>query len=142
MSEDGGESWQELNDVDTVFGGIGGHGLVFVPPVPDAAPYTLYSGCEVGLCRSPDGGQTWEVVEGALRPSVSHMFNTPMVANSDGERVRLFIGAPGGIAGAARQTAAPRDNIPGLDQLLSGGVYRLTDVLTDNVYLPAVFDAE
>jgi hypothetical protein len=140
VSDDEGVTWQELPDVDTVFGGIGGRGLVFVPPVPGAAPYTLYSGCEVGLCRSPDGGYTWEQVAGAPRPNSSSLYSTALVANSDGQRGRLYVGTPGGIASGVRHVASTREAIPGLGGLLGGGVYRYTMAFSEGhrVYLPLV----
>lgn len=140
VSDDGGVTWQELPDVDTVFGGIGGRGLVFVPPAPDAVSYTLYSGCDPGLCSSPDGGYTWELAEGAPRPSSNNLFNTAMVANSNSERTRLYVGTSGGIASTAKQVAAPRDMIPGLGSIMRGGVYRMTLAPPGGfeVYLPLV----
>ncbi|MGD2205442.1 MAG: IPT/TIG domain-containing protein [Anaerolineae bacterium] len=135
VSDDAGATWQELPDVDTVFGGIGGIGLVFAPPAPDAAPYSLYTGCDPGLCRSPDGGHTWELVEGAPRP-VANSNNPALVAGTDGQRVRLYVGTPGGIA----TPAGLREPIPGQGQIYGGGVYRytLTPLQRHWVYLPLV----
>jgi photosystem II stability/assembly factor-like uncharacterized protein len=139
VSADAGVTWQELPDVDTVFGGGGGCGLVFLPPAPDAAPYTLYTGCDVGLCSSPDGGTTWEQVEGVPRPTSHSLSNTALVANSDGQRSRLYVGTPGGIASAAGRAAGPDGAIPGLGQIMGGGVYRMTMLrLGYRVYLPLV----
>ena len=138
VSDDEGAIWQELPDVDTVFGGMGGRGLIFVPPAPDAAPYALYSGCQAGLCRSPDGGLTWEQVEGAPGPSTAHLFSTPIVANSDSRRARLYIGTAGGIASAVGRVSTPGETIPGLGQILGGGVYRFTTVSDERIYLPLV----
>jgi len=109
-------------------------------PAPDAAPYILYSGCEVGLCRSLDGGYTWEQVEGAPRPSSHSHYNTALVANSPGQRARLYVGTSGGIASGAGQVASTREAIPGLGGLFGGGVYRYTMVLSERhwVYLPLV----
>jgi hypothetical protein len=140
VSHDEGVTWVELPDVDTVFGGIGGKGLVFVPPVPDAASYTLYSGCEVGLCRSHDGDATWEQVEGATRPSSNHA----LVANSDGQRARLYLGTPGGmVAAEVLAHSAGAEIIETIREEYSilggGGVYRLTSILyTESVFLPLV----
>lgn len=135
VSDDAGATWQELPDVDTVFGGAGGVGLVFTPPTPDAAPYTLYTGCDPGLCRSLDGGITWELVEGAPRP-VANSNNPALAAGTDGQRVRLYVGTPGGIA----TPAGLREPIPGLGQIYGGGVYRytLTPLQGHWVYLPLV----
>lgn len=141
VSANAGATWQELPDVDTVFGGIGGHGLVFVPPVPAAGFYTLFSGCEVGLCRSPDGGNTWEQVEDAPRPS-SNGFTTALVSNSDGQRSRLYIGTPGGVVSPIEPSLheigwKAADTIPGLGNVLGGGVYRMTTRLQKHwLYLP------
>jgi hypothetical protein len=61
-----------------------------------------------------------------------------MVANSDGQRARLYVGTPGGIASAA----GSREPIPGLGQIYGGGVYRYTTmpILLQGhwVYLPLV----
>jgi len=143
VSQDGGLTWAELPDVDTVFGGIGGRGLVFSPPAPDSGPYTLYSGCEVGLCRSRDGANTWEQVAGAPRPSSNSLFNTALVANSDSQRTRLYLGTPGGVVtteGSAATTGAAIIESSALEySVLGGGVYRLTSILyTDHVYMPLV----
>jgi hypothetical protein len=143
VSHDGGLTWGELPDVDTVFGGIGGKGLVFSPPAPDSAPYTLYSGCEVGLCRSRDGAQTWEQVEGAPRPSSNSLYNTALVANSDSQRTRLYLGTPGGVVtteGLAHTSAIEIIESCAMEySVLGGGVYRLTSILyTDSVFLPLV----
>jgi photosystem II stability/assembly factor-like uncharacterized protein len=143
VSHDGGLTWGELPDVDTVFGGIGGQGLVFTPPAPDSAPYTLYSGCEVGLCRSRDGAHTWEQVEGAPRPSAHSLSTTAMVANSDGLRSRLYLGSPGGVVtteGSASTATAENIESTVMDySVLGGGVYRLTSVLpSDFTYLPII----
>jgi photosystem II stability/assembly factor-like uncharacterized protein len=138
VSTDGGQNWSEIPDVDTVFGGIGGRGLVFLPATPGAAAYTLYSGCDPGLCSSPDGGATWELVAGAPLPSSSNLFNTAMVANNDDERSRLYVGTAGGIAAPA----GLREPIPGLGQIYGGGVYRYTTMSVPLqghwVYLPLV----
>ncbi len=136
VSDDAGATWQELPDVDTVFGGGGGVGLVFMPPAPDSAPYTLYTGCDPGLCQSADGGQTWTEAAGAPRPNVS----TAMIANSDGQRSRLYVGTSGGIASAVGQAAVSREEIPGLGYIFGGGVYRYTTTPPEGhqVYLPLV----
>ena len=119
VSDDAGVTWQELPDVDTVFDHHGGFGLVFAPPAPDAAPYSLYSGCDPGLCRSPDGGLTWERVEGAPRPA-AHSNNPALVAGTDGQRTRLYIGTPGGIA----TPAGLRQPVRVLGSSYPSGVYR------------------
>ena len=139
VSPDAGVTWQELPDVDTVFGGGGGVGLVFVPPAPDSAPYALYTGCDPGLCRSLDGGLTWAQVEGAPRPVVNSN-NPALEAATDGQRSRLYIGTPGGIASSVFRAAGVQDVIPGLGQVYGGGVYRYTMMPIEGrwVYLPLV----
>ena len=132
----------EVTEFD-VFGGIGGRGLVFSPPAPDSGPYTLYSGCEVGLCRSRDGANTWEQVAGAPRPSSNSLFNTALVANSDSQRTRLYLGTPGGVVTSEGLASTARTEIIESSALeysvLGGGVYRLTSILySDHVYMPLV----
>jgi photosystem II stability/assembly factor-like uncharacterized protein len=139
VSDDAGITWQEIPDVDTVFGGGGGVGLVFTPPMPDSAPYSLYTGCDPGLCRSSDGGNTWEHVEGAPRPAANSN-NPALAAGTDGQRVRLYIGTPGGmVSQAGAQTASTQNAISSDVTIFGGGVYRLTTLLpTNRVYLTFV----
>ncbi len=139
VSDNAGITWQEIPDVDTVFGGGGGVGLVFSPPAPDLAPYSLYTGCDPGLCRSLDGGNTWEHVEGAPRP-VANSNNPALVAGTDGQRVRLYIGTPGGVTSQAGVQTTPIPNaVLGDVTIFGGGVYRLTMLLpSDWVYLPII----
>jgi hypothetical protein len=109
--------------------------------VPGAATYSLYTGCPAGLCRSADGGLTWEQVPGAPGPTSGSSFNTALVANSDGQRARLYVGTAGGIASPVGQRAPAQEVIPGLGGLLGGGVYRytLTPGQAQRVYLPLIF---
>ena len=140
FSNDAGANWQVVPDVDTVTGGSGGTGLVFMPSLAGAGPYYIYSGCEWGLCRTPDGESAWEHVAGAPRPTGS---NT-LIAGSDGERSRLYIGTPGGTATVPERTSLLQDSIPGLGSLFGGGVYRYTTVPAGmhRVWLPLVARGE
>jgi hypothetical protein len=123
-------------DVDTVTGFSGGSGLVIMPPLDYAGPYYLYSGCEWGLCRTLDGTSNWEHVVGAPRPTGP---NT-LIANSDGERSRLYIGTPGGTAAVSGRAGILNEPIPGVGGLLGGGVYRYTTIPSNlyHIYLPVV----
>lgn len=127
VSEDAGDTWQPLT---YVFLGVD---LLVSPPLPNHPPYTLYTGCEAGLCRSTDDGLTWTSLAGVPRPEI-------LRAASDGERSIIYLGAPGGLAtsaggGATSSNAASLGDVT----ILGGGVYRLTTRLPTNwVYLPLV----
>ncbi|HEY74789.1 MAG TPA: hypothetical protein G4O00_01230 [Thermoflexia bacterium] len=127
VSEDAGDTWQQLT---YVFLGVD---LLISPPVPGYPPYTLYTGCETGLCRSTDDGQTWEPVGGAPRPEI-------LAAASDGERTVIYLGSPGGlVTSIEQQSALSLNTIPGRDSVLGSGVYRLAMRLPNHwVYLPLV----
>jgi photosystem II stability/assembly factor-like uncharacterized protein len=125
-SQDAGETWMFLTDSV-------GSPLVYAPTVPP----TLYGQMErsqySGLMRSFDNGQTWEQVADAPYP-------VRLATASDGERVVLYIGSPGGLASqAGAQTTLASRAVVEQSTLLGGGVYRLTTRLpTDWVYLPLV----
>jgi photosystem II stability/assembly factor-like uncharacterized protein len=127
VSEDAGESWQPLT---YVFLGVD---LLVVPPLPDSPSYSLYTGCEPGLCRSGDDGQTWKPVEGSPRPEM-------IAAASDGERVMIYLGSPGGlVTQVGEQRMSTANTILGEATIFGGGVYRLTKILpTDWLYLPTI----
>lgn len=131
---DGGESWRELPDTDTVTGGSGGMGLVILPLAPEAGPYSLYSGCELGLCLTWEHPWSWTPLAGTPRLSTSYS----LVAGSDAVRTRLYLGTPGGVIASDAGYAAAAE-VPGLGQLLNGGVYRLTSLLpSERLYLALV----
>lgn len=125
VSEDAGDTWQPLTYVSM------GVDLLVSPPLPNHPPYTLYTGCEAGLCRSSDDGQSWQSIPGIPRPEI-------LTGASDGERSIIYLGTPGGLAyQAGAQAAATPNAIAGDVTILGGGVYRLTTRLpTDWVYLP------
>ena len=127
VSDDAGETWQSLT---YVFLGVD---LLVAPPLPGQPFYSLYTGCEAGLCRSMDDGATWSSIQGIPRPEI-------LVGASDGERSLVYMGTPGGLAtSSGGQTALSRDTIPGRGTVLGGGVYRLTTLLPRHwVYLPLV----
>jgi len=127
VSEDAGDTWQPMT---YLFLGVD---LIVTPPLPGNPKYELYTGCEAGLCRSTNDGQTWVSVAGAPRPEI-------LTAASDGERSVLYLGTPGGLViSAGMQTNSLLDAIPGRGNILGGGVYRLTVQLpTDWLYLPFV----
>jgi hypothetical protein len=125
VSKDRGATWEELTDVS-----VGG-GLLFSPPARDRPPYTLYSGCADGLCRSRDGGQAWETVPGVPGPLM-------LAAGTDGARTVVYLGSSGGIAAPVRARAVGAQAAP-REELLEGGVYRLVARLPDEfVYLPVL----
>lgn len=129
VSDDRGETWQPIT---YVFLGVD---LVVSPPTPGNLFYSLFTGCEAGLCRSYDMGQTWSPIEGVPRPEI-------LSAVTDGERSILYMGTPGGLVNTAEEgTALSReDTIPGLGSISGGGVYRLTQRLGDitQIYLPMI----
>jgi photosystem II stability/assembly factor-like uncharacterized protein len=133
VSTDAGETWEELPDVDKVFGGIGGIDLAFLPPDAGSDAYQLYSGCEVGLCRRWEGTNDWEQAEGAPRPDI-------LAAATDGERVMLYIGTRGGLVTGIGGAGTTGEVIPGWGSVMGGGVYRMTmaPLGSYKVFLPLV----
>ena len=127
VSENAGSTWQPLTYVFL------GADLLVAPPLPDQLLYSLYTGCEAGLCRSIDDGATWVSIDGVPRPEI-------LTAATDGERAVIYMGTPGGLVySAGVQTALSPATIPGRGSVFGGGVYRLTTRLpTDYVYLPSV----
>jgi photosystem II stability/assembly factor-like uncharacterized protein len=130
-STDGGQTWKVVHD-------NGGQYAIIAPPIPDAFGYTLYIGCHFSeqLCRSVDNGKTWQVVSGVPSP-------TALAVGLKDQRVRIYIGSPGGIASTGAQSAnnilLGDEIVPGLNGTISGGVYRLTTLLPDHwVYLPLI----
>jgi len=117
-SQDAGETW-------TLLPNSAGSPLVYAPTIPP----TLYAfgiegetGHQYVLRRSMDNGLTWETVAGAPGP-------TRLATATDGERVVLYVGSPGGMV--AQFTPE--------EVLLGAGVYRWTSLLpTNRVYLPLV----
>jgi photosystem II stability/assembly factor-like uncharacterized protein len=136
VSQDAGESWKELPYVLDLPDVDYGYELLFHPtgPVP-----TLYTGCGKGLCRSRDGGRSWEKVDGA--PSV-----TALAVSSDEERLVVYVGSSGAVISLQEQAAGVREAaaevselIPGRGSVTGAGVYRMTSVLANQwVYLPLI----
>jgi hypothetical protein len=129
VSEDAGDTWTRLP-------GAGGVQLLFAPTQPP----TLYTGCglgdefNAGVCRSQDGGQTWEALRGVAWP-------TAMAAGTDGERVMVHIGSAGGMAPPVTTTYAAlrgeADLCTSTYSALGSGVYRYTSRLSAHrIYLP------
>ena len=133
VSTDAGETWEEIPDVDTVFGGGGGVDLAFLPPDAGADAYEIYAGCSVGLCRRWEGTNDWEQVEGAPRPDI-------LAAATDDKRVMLYIGTRGGLVTGIGGVGTSGEVIPGWGSVMGGGVYRMTMAPLDSyeVYLPLV----
>jgi photosystem II stability/assembly factor-like uncharacterized protein len=129
VSHDAGETWEEL-PCDAC--GV----LAFAK----TQPATLYTGTGnwLGLRRSTDGGYTWEQVEGFPAANVYSL-----AAGTDGERVVVYAGIPGGLIVSITSTLtrdrAYSDVIPGRGSVLGGGIYRMTTRLGERrVYLPLV----
>ena len=125
-SQDAGETW-------TFLPGYAGSPLVYAPTFPPA----LYGKREIsqykGLVRSFDNGQTWEQVADAPYP-------VRLATATDGERVVLYIGSPGGMASQVdTQSTLISEAVLVGPTLFGGGVYRLTSLLpTDWLYLPII----
>ena len=130
ISEDAGETWVR-NDSNIEYR----QPVLFTP----AQSPLMYAACEFGekLCRSYDYGLTWEVVPGMAFPGA-------LAAGTDGERIAIYVGTPGGVVtaeGSASTAGAEiKDNTTVEYGILGGGVYRLTNVLYSKViYLPSIF---
>jgi photosystem II stability/assembly factor-like uncharacterized protein len=125
VSEDKGATWQPIT---YVFGGVD---LLVAPPLPGQNYYSLYTGCEAGLCRYINDEATWVSTEDVPRPEI-------LAAASDGERNVIYLGTPGGMVTPKDvQTALPLDTIPGRGSVMGGGVYRFTSLPPDYLlYLP------
>jgi len=128
-SWDGGSSWTQLDE------GTSSGGLWFAPPVPEMAPYILYSGCGDTPCRSLDVGSSWNTIYGVPAPRV-------MASATDGERIVVYSASLGGMAAVdepvLRATGLMGD-IPGQGSVMGGGVYRRTlRPMDQRVYLPLV----
>jgi hypothetical protein len=79
-----------------------------------------------------DGGYTWEQVVDVPTTDIYSL-----AAGSDDERVVLYVGITGGVVSPQSQALTASDVIPDQDEIMPGGVYRLTTRLpTDWVYLP------
>jgi photosystem II stability/assembly factor-like uncharacterized protein len=129
-SEDGGENWMHLQS-STAYN-INAP-LVYVPTFPPTLYGMEFNPEYQGLMRSFDNGQTWEQVPEAPYP-------VRLAATSDGERVVLYIGSPGGLATQAdTQTSFMANAIQGESTPFGGGVYRLTTLLPSHwIYLPNI----
>jgi photosystem II stability/assembly factor-like uncharacterized protein len=130
VSDDAGATWQPFT-YDFL-----GDDLLIAPPLPEQFLYSLYTGCEAGLCRSIDDGATWVSMDGVPRPEI-------LTAATDGERAIIYMGTPGGLVNSAGvQSALSLDTIPGRGSVFGGGVYRLaTRLPSDYVFLPSVMRA-
>jgi hypothetical protein len=125
-SQDAGETWTFLtNEV--------GVPLIYAPTFPPILYGTTFNPDYQGLMRSFDNGQTWEQVPEAPYPR-------HLATATDGERVMLYIGSPGGLATqAGTQISLLSNAILAETTIFGGGVYRLTTLLPDHwVYLPLV----
>jgi photosystem II stability/assembly factor-like uncharacterized protein len=130
-SEDAGATWEQMPYVPELPGITCGYRLLFVP----TQPASLYTGCGgdiFGLCRSVDGGYTWEFLEGSPRVIV-------LAEGSDGERVVVYVGTGGGVATQQAIAAGAPEVIPGRGSLMSAGVHRMAFRLPAYwLYLPLV----
>jgi len=115
VSEDAGDTWTHLTDECGVQ-------VIAAPTQPATTLYTSCGGSAKGTCRSTDGGQTWSQVQSVTWPTV-------LAAGTDGERVVVYVGTPGGMVVQANLE----------EMLLGAGVYRWTSRLpTARVYLPLI----
>ena len=132
VSEDAADTWTRI-DSEIEYG----EPLLFTP----AQPPVLYAACHFSerLCRSLDGGDTWQFVPGVTRPGA-------LAAGTDGERVLLYVGSPGGIVttpGLASRSEERAEPIPGRGSVLGGGVYRYTTLLPGHqIYLPLLLKSD
>lgn len=123
-SQDAGETW-------TFLSADAGPPLVYALTFPPTLYGKLESAQYRGLMRSFNNGQTWEQVGEAPFP-------VRLATANDDERVVLYIGSPGGLAGQIGGQAAT-SAILGESTIFGGGVYRYTTLLPDQqVYLPLV----
>ena len=132
VSHDAGETWTHLTWQSSVQ-------LLFAPTQPP----TLLTACGLGdefgagVCQSQDDGQTWEQLDGISWP-------TAMAAGTDGERVMIYVGTPGGMVSPMSATGTMNPEGDGTRAgeygALGGGVYRMTTTLSPGhqVYLPLV----
>jgi hypothetical protein len=134
VSLDAGLSWIEVEDASTAAD------LLFAPPRSDMLPYTLYTACDLTLCRSrgvTGANVSWQPVDGAPR-------STTLASGTDGERVIVYVGSPGGFVPTAGRAPTGQATFPAsvLAQsiALGGGVYRWTSLQPEHwVYMPRVF---
>ena len=128
FSENAGANWHSMSEVFT------GADLLMAPPVPDQILYSLYTGCELGLCRTFDDGSAWDSVTGMPRPRM-------LSAASDGERSIIYLGTPGGLVyNPLAQGLMMTDALPGLGSLGGAGIYRLVSAIqSERIYLPLAF---
>ena len=123
-SQDAGKTWTQLSDSIRP-------PLAYVPTLPLTLYGKLESAQYRGLMRSFSDGQTWEQVDEAPYP-------VRLATATDGERVVLYIGSPGGMAGQIGGQAST-NTIQRESSLFGGGVYRYTILRPDErVYLPLV----
>jgi hypothetical protein len=131
VSGDAGETWTILPDG-------GASPFYFAPTQPPSLYSSCYASSLIYLCRSWDGGYTWELID-EMQQEISGISG-----GSDGERVIIYVGTKGGtvsaVPGAGALAAAPAGSIPGRGSILGGGVYRMTLLPFDSyqVYLPLV----
>jgi hypothetical protein len=121
-SQDAGETWEFLSEI--------GVPLVYAPTFPPILyGHGLNRFFQGILVRSFDNGLTWEEV-----PEAPY-YPVQLATATDGERVVLYIGSLGGLAGQAASRA-----IQGQVNIFGGGVYRYTSLLASQqrLYLPLV----
>jgi photosystem II stability/assembly factor-like uncharacterized protein len=114
-SGDGGATWTHMEVPAYV------QNLLFAPNDPPI----LYAAGNGGVYRNA-GGQTWEQVPGVPREADARS----LAAGTDGERVVVYIGSSAGRMPPElrirRELALADVQLPGLDGLMSGGVFRRT----------------
>jgi photosystem II stability/assembly factor-like uncharacterized protein len=128
VSHDAGETWEEL-PCDAC--GV----LAFAK----TQPATLYTGTGnwKGLRRSIDGGYTWKQI---MSFPAANIYT--LATGTEGERVVVYVGIPGSLGVSTTGTLALykaySDVIPGLGSVMGGGVYRLTNLIPNLLYLPII----
>ncbi len=110
VSSDGGETWDDAHMP------LWPQQIAFVP-----GSDTVYIAGD-GLAYSPNGGATWQRVEGALGTTVINA----LAVGRNGERTIIYVGTPGGeTPEVGFNAASANEGSPGS---LEAGVYRLTEV--------------
>ena len=125
-SSDGGSSWEYLTSQ---------------PPRPFwglayalTNPPTLYAGgLDSGLWRSRDNGQTWEIAAGMSQGTIR-----AIATATDGERVFVYAGISAGAVSEPGLLNQGETQAGVNTRLLGSGVFRLTTLPGQWVYLPLV----
>ncbi len=125
VSSNGGQTWTRLEDPAVT------SGPVFALAFANSDPPTLYCGTfGNGVWFSNDRGQTWNVAAGMSQGDVRGLATA-----TDGERVIVYIGISGSVV--TLPGLLNQESVSGTT-LLGSGVFRLTTLPGQRVYLPLV----